>query len=79
MAGLVRVQPVAAVVDGRQVVGVHRVAEDGVGVDVHAVDAVGAEAQALVPQPPTDASPSWPPTNDLWKDELRYYGTAPRR
>ena len=40
---------------------------------------MASEAQALVPQPPTDASPSWPPTNDLWKDELRYYGTAPRR
>lgn len=40
---------------------------------------MAAEAQALVPPFPTDASPSWPPSNDLWKDELRYYGSAARR
>ena len=38
-----------------------------------------AEARGLVPTPTVDATPTWPFQNEYWKDELRYYGTAPSR
>ncbi|NOU28717.1 MAG: hypothetical protein HOO96_12490 [Polyangiaceae bacterium] len=51
----------------------------GCSVQGDAWTSTAAEARGLVPLPPVDVTPIWPFQNEYWKDELRYYGTAPSR